>query len=529
MTSADRNPRSLKSDLRRAFAALNAGQLETAGALCRSILQRAPELPQGHFLVGLLGLESQDRKTAFQAFASVTRLDPTHAAAWAQLARLLQTDGQFDRADQALAEAVRHAGDDPIVLDLIGSLYSLGGEHGQARRYFERAVARAPEQTGYMLNLANNRIYFGDLEAGVELLERLLVQAPRSPQAHWVLANTRTASDTSHIERMLDLVAGTDHPRAQAFFWYAIGKCHEDLAHWDEAASAFCAGAAARRRTLQFDEAAEVALFETLENTFTEAWRRQANRGSDESGPVFILGQPRTGTTLIERVLSAHSAIHAAGELQQFPLAVRRLTGHTAPQRYSATLVEQAARVDPARLGQAYLSSARRVRGDTPLFIDKLPQNYLLLPLIATALPGSHIIHLTRHPADACVASFKQLFADAYLHSYEPGEMARHHLRYRTLLDRWRERFDDAFLEVHYEAAAADLEPQARRLIRSLALPWEAACLRFYEQPTAVTTASAVQVREPAHTRSVGQWQRYEQHLAPMFDTLVAGGLTLNG
>lgn len=506
-----------------AFAALNSGQLAQAGELCKRVLARHPELPQAHFLVGLVALEGQDRRTAFQAFASVTKLAPEHAAAWAQLARLLLSDGQFARADEALAVAVRCHSDDPIVLDLLGSLFSLTGEYQRASGLFERAVARAPKQTGFLLNLANNHIYHGRIDAGLALLERLLAIAPDSPQAHWVLANTRRAANTEHIEQMQALLAKTHHQRARAFFYYAIGKSCEDLGDFSAAGAAFVAGASARRTTVVYDEAAEIALFQRLTTAFNGRWLSTQAPGTAQEGPIFVLGQPRTGTTLVERIISAHSSVESAGELQQFPLAVRRLSGHQAPQRYSAALIDAALTVKPAALGAAYLETAARARGTAPLFVDKLPQNYLLLPLILAALPQARIVHLVRDPADACVASFKQLFADAYLHSYEPGEMARHHLRYRQLMDHWRAEFPERFIELHYESLARDLEPNARQLLAALGLPWEPACLRFYEQPSAVSTASAVQVREPAHSRSIGQWRRYQDALAPLFDALAQG------
>jgi hypothetical protein len=146
--------------------------------------------------------------------------------------------------------------------------------------------------------------------------------------------------------------------------------------------------------------------------------------------------------------------------------------------------------------------------------------------MILKALPNAKIVHLTRDPMDSCFASYKQLFADAYLHSYDLEEMARHHYRYRHLMDVWRERFGDRFLDISYEETVSDLEPNARRLIDFLDLPWEDECLRFHEQKKAVSTASAVQVREPVHTRSVGRWRRYEKQLEPMLAELRKSGIT---
>lgn len=512
--------------LRDGLGALNAGELERAGAICKQVLARQPNLVQGHFLVGLVALEAKDRKTAFQAFGSVTKLDPAHSAAWAQLARLFMSEGQVNRADAALAEATQHEPNDPLVHDVIGTVYSLMGEYGLAGEWFEKACATRPDHPPFMLNLANNHVYHGRTPQALALLERVVALQPDSPQAHWSLAGSRTARDDDHIRACARLLMRPGlHPRLQAFYYYAIGKECEDLERWDDAFEAFARGAAARRSTVEFDEAAEIEMFAYLEQQFDESWLESASDGHPDASPIFVLGQPRTGTTLVERIISSHSEVTSAGELQQFGLGIRRLSGHRDPKRFSTGLFEAALAVDPKQLGGVYLDTTRRMRGDTPRFVDKLPQNYLCIPLILAALPNAKIVHLTRDPMDACFASFKQLFADAYLHSYDQREMARHHARYRRLMDVWRERFPGRFLDISYEETAADLEPNVRRLLAFLDLPFEEACVSFHSQASAVSTASAVQVREPAHTRSVGRWKRYERQLEPMREALAGAGV----
>ena len=240
------------------------------------------------------------------------------------------------------------------------------------------------------------------------------------------------------------------------------------------------------------------------------------------------MGQPRTGTTLIERIITSHSQVHSAGELQQFGLAVRRATGHTDPKRYTAEIFEAAADIPPGLIANRYLKSTAKQRSKKPHFVDKLPLNYLNIPLILAALPNAKIVHLVRGPMDACFASFKQLFADAYLHSYDQREMARHHARYRDLMDYFRDAFPGRIIDISYEATASDLEPNARRLIASLELDWEDACLNFHESQSGIATASSVQVREPAHTRSIGRWRRYTEALAPMISELEKMGVPLD-
>lgn len=513
--------RSVDQQLKQGFALLNAGQAPAAAKLCQQVLAQHPRLHQAHFLVGLVALEMRERAVALQAFGSVTVLQPKHAAAWAHLAKLYMEEGQVNRADAALKQAEAAQSSDPLVLDLMGMVYTRMGDHGLARASFERAVQGAPDAIPYQLNLANNRVYHGQFAEAQALYEAVLARVPLQAQAHWSLAGARKATDTQHIEQMRELLEKPKiTARAQAFLWYAIGKESEDLAHWDDAISAFVNGAAARRTTVAYDEAAEEEMFEALPNLCDAKWLNDGVPGAQSAAPIFVLGQPRTGTTLIERIITSHSQVTSAGELQQFGLALRRLTQHQDPRRFSKGLFEAARSLNPAAVGEQYLASTQRMRGDTPRFVDKLPVNYLLIPFILKALPNAKIVHLVRDPMDACFASFKQLFADAYLHSYDQAEMARHHARYLRLMARYREQFPGRFFDISYEATARELEPNARALIDYLELPWEEACLSFHQSSATVATASAAQVREPAHTRSIGRWKKYQQQLQPMLQTL---------
>jgi tetratricopeptide (TPR) repeat protein len=520
----------LQNLLRQGFQALSRGQVQQAGDCCRQILEIQPDLVEGHFLVGLVALEMRDRRTALNAFGSVTRLQPDHPAAWAQLAKLFIGDGQLNRADAALEKVALADPDDPLVCDLVGTIYTRMGEHGSARTWYLKAITAKPDHPPYLLNYANNLVYHGETSEAEAVLRKIIAIDENNPQAHWVLAGSHKAGDREHLEQMQALLAShKQHPRLEAFYHYAIGKELEDLQAWDEAFEAFHRGATVRRKTVEYDEASEIEMFEFLEERFTTDWVDDGSPGHDSNAPIFVLGQPRTGTTLIERIITSHSAVHSAGELQQFGMAVRRLSEHTDPKRFSKQLFESALGLECAKVGAVYMESTKRVQGDTPRFVDKLPQNYFYIPMILKALPNAKIVHLTRDPMDACFASYKQLFADAYLHSYDMEEMARHHCRYRRLMDVWRERFGGRFLDISYEDTVSDIEPNARRLIEFLDLRWEDACLRFHEQKHAVSTASAVQVREPVHTRSIGRWRRYEEQLQPMRIILEQHGLEIRG
>ena len=518
------NPRELMA---RGFRALSQGRIDEASTCCKLVLARQPKLAPAHFLVGLIALATGDRSTAQQAFTTVVGIEPGHAAAWAHLAKLLAEGGQVNRADVALENAVKHeSGDIPQVLDVIGTTYTLLGEHRTADEWYRRAAQGQPGNPALRINYANNLIYLGETELAEHELAAALALGRGHAQAHWLLAGLHKAGDHSHIEEMQALLRQRPlPPRGQAFVHYGMGKEYEDLQEWDAAFSAFEQGAKARRATLQFDEQLEVATFDKLGELYTREWLQGRGPGNEDSSPIFIIGQPRTGTTLVERIITAHSAVHSAGELQQFGNCIRRMTRYDRQERFAPDLFSKAADIESQALGTQYLLRTRRLRGTLPRFVDKLPYNYLFLPHILAALPNAKIIHLVRDPRDACFSVFKQLFADAYPHSYDLEEMARHFVRYHRLMATWRERFPDRFLDVRYEDVVVNLEDNARRILQYLELPWEEACMAFHKQGTAVSTASAVQVREPAHTRSVGRWQRYEKQLQPVLDILRDGGV----
>jgi hypothetical protein len=182
--------------------------------------------------------------------------------------------------------------------------------------------------------------------------------------------------------------------------------------------------------------------------------------------------------------------------------------------------MRQAASADTSAIGEAYVDITSGLRLDVPHIIDKLPSNYLYLPLILASLPNARVIHMRRDPLDSCLAIFKQLFADAYLYSYDLGELARHYQRYQALMDTWRERFGDRFIEVDYEKLVAEPEDTLRPVLQFIGLSWNDACLEYFNRDSAVTTASAYQVREAPHQRSVGHWKNFENKLGPVLGLL---------
>ncbi|MGD9799754.1 MAG: sulfotransferase [Parvularculaceae bacterium] len=510
--------------LRQGFEALQQGRPKEAAALCKKALALDPARPEAHFLVGLVAQDTGDMQNAVRAFASVAKIDPNHAAAWAHLARAFIRLGQPARAESAISKACALDPSDAPVADLVGVVLSMLGDQREAKKWYERACRAAPESEAFAVNLATASMFLGRNEEAKERLAPFIGRPHSGAQGEWLYSSIERAKDSARAETLLAR-ARTSEPGPAAFLAYAAGKEFEDCGAWPSAFEAFKIGAQAKRSITGFDEGAEEKRFAALKTVFSQSFADDFSKGCDDPAPIFVVGQPRTGTTLIERIITSHSQVESAGELQQFRLSVSRLsqTGGGAADPNEA--IGKWAAVDPKALGEEYLRVSAPMRTGAPHFVDKLPGNYLYIPLILAALPNARIVHLTRNPMDACFASYKQLFAEAYLHSYDQGEMARHFARYWALMNEWRRRFPGRFLDVSYEETVSDLEPNARRLIDFLGLPWEDACLRFYEQEGPVATASAVQVREKPHTRSIGRWRRYAQELEPMRTELIRCGV----
>ena len=507
------------------FRALESADIATAAEFCRSALQQAPQFARAHYLAALIALETGDLPVALKALQKTVELREDHAAAWAQLARLYLLTGSFVKAEGCLENAVSAERGRGAVADLIGTAFRLAGNLEAARHWHERAVASEPGQLPFLVNLANVYLYFGELQAAEDQLNRCLEIQPSNPQIHWLLSRTSKAENVWHIEAMQDLVAEEPGERGLAYLHYAIGKEAEDLEDWRLAADAFALGARARRSTVAYDEQNEVTVFEATSELLTDEWLAQQEPGPNVAAPIFIIGEPRSGTTLLDRMLTAHSAVNSAGELRHFGFAIRKVAGIEEHRQFSPELIRAAARTDVSRIGVEYLRSTENLLGDAAHLIDKLPVNYLYLPLILAALPNAKILHMRRDPMDACFAMYKQLFADAYLYSYDQQELGRHYVRYSELLATWHVRFPGRFLTVEYEDLVTNTEEALRTVFEHVGLSWQQQCMDFHTLPGAVTTASAAQIRERPHQRSIGRWRKYEKDLQPLHGILAAAGL----
>lgn len=493
--------------------------------------------------------QSGQAAAARQGFAALAAHPDWIAPARLRLSQLALADGRLREAvDQALAARAADESDPAVLEALVAQLCQLGELQaardlatspaiagcadaavlfGAAQRLMQqsfpaeaapllqRARAFGADHAALHYQLGLSALYAGELDAADAAFEACLARDPLHGGAHRQLAKLRTATpERNHVARLRAVAArlGDAHPDAPPVS-YALFKELDDLGDTDAAWAALVKGMAQRRAQLDVDPAAEQALFDRLMRVDGQGAHAAVQPGPQ---PVFIVGQPRSGTTLLERLLGAAPQVADAGELRDFGFQLRVLLDRAGPNAPDAALVDAAAGVDPGEWGARYLAHTQWRAGDRPLYTDKLPANVLWLGHIARALPGARFLHLVRDPMDVGFSNLKELFADAYPHSYDQDDMAAHLRRYLALMDHWRAAFPGRILDVAYADLVTDPEGQARRVLAFLGLPWTPAVLAPEARAGAVATASAAQVREPIHARFLGQWRRYARWLEPL-------------
>ena len=403
-------------------------------------------------------------------------------------------------------------------------------QFGAARGAQQRAVSLQPGDAALHLGLANIELALGNLDAARAGCARCLQLHPGHPDALFFRSSLdgRASADDHVKELEAALQAAPAAPQSHARILFALARELEGLGRFEESFEVLQRGARLYRGTLQFDLADEAAFLAAIRKTWTleEVMRGDGATVAGRQVPIFITGLPRTGTTLVERILGAHSAVHSAGELPDF---VRRLNDmmESLPQLAGdsrAAMVPASTRLDFAALGRSYLEQTEPLSGEAPCYIDKLPQNSLYLGLIHRALPGAKLVLVRRHPMDACYSMFKQIFTDSFAFSYDLDELAGYFIAHEQLMQHWIAVLGERLHVVRYEDVVARQEAESRRLVEFCGLQWEPACLDFHRSRAPSTTASASQVRQAIYASSVGKWQRFRPALAPLESRLRAAG-----
>ncbi len=428
----------------------------------------------------------------------------------------------------ALAEeiAAQARGNGALLWQAAG-LFHRGNDQERAIPLYEQARALLGDHPGLLYELASARFFRGEFDQAERDLDRMIALAPQAGPAYYLRATLRRQSpERNHVAELEQrLRAGFQEAEDAACAHYALGKELEDLGEHERAFDALLAGAAKRRSTLRHDVAAEVASMQAIQDAYDQAAMSAPVAGHPDEGAIFIVGMPRSGTTLVERMLTQSGTVVSAGELLDFGHLLGNATQRVIDAAPQQTQAQASLQVDFAALGREYMRGARETARGSARFIDKMPVNFLYCGMIRKALPNARIVHLVRDPLDACYAVFKTLFYDSYSFSYDLEELADYYIAYRRMMAHWHAVMPGAILDVRYEDLVTDPRGQGERLFAWCGLDWDPSVLDAPTDGKVYATASAAQVREPVHSRSVRSSRRHAERLAPLARKLADAGL----
>ncbi|MDH5323396.1 MAG: sulfotransferase [Gammaproteobacteria bacterium] len=432
---------------------------------------------------------------------------------------------QLDQLDDALAcaeDTIARAPQNAFAYYVYASMLAVCGRQEQALAAYRRAIELRSFHPAAYVGMGHLLKTLGQTDEGIAAYRKAIEQRPNFGEVYWSLANLKTfrftADEVADMERRL-----ADEPLdddARVHFMFTLGKAFEDQQSFDRAFEYYAEAAALQRMRISYDPVETEQLHERICEVFTAEYLKTA--GSEEHAgptPIFIVGLPRSGSTLIEQILASHSMVAGTAELPD----VGRVSSSLAKMYPGETYPEAVRHLDAAgwhELGKTYLARTERHRQGLPFFTDKMPNNFSAVGFIHMMLPGAKIIDARRHPLDSCFGTFKQHFAHGQTFSYDLDELGEFYLGYRRLMRHWHQVLPGRVLELRYEDMVADQETQTRRLLDYCGLPFEENCLRFYETERAVRTASSEQVRRPIYATSVNHWQNFRDQLAPLIEIL---------
>jgi len=513
--------------------AVSSQDWETVAACANSILQQDMSNAEGYFLTGLVERVSNRPVRAAQAFEKTLELDANRYDAAIELANQYSVARRNAEAADLLAKYQDKLENSPKYLDSAGTVYTEIGMPEKAWPLYVKANKLQPDVDLFQANIAACGVYLGKIEEARKIYHTLLERFPNHQRNHYHLARLSKAEDATHIEQMQEILQQSEASADKnIFMYYALGKELEDLERWQESYSYYKQGGDAVCSVANYDVANDIALIDKIIEVCNADWLNETvakpSNAENKKTPIFIVGLPRTGTTLTERIVSSHSQVESVGETQFLQMVLRQESGVQSIENMNPEMIESVAKIDPALIAKGYIDNISYRLGNEDFFIDKLPFNFLFLGFIAKAWPDARIIHLGRNPMDACFSMYKQVFTWAYKFSYSLDGLGEYYVAYERLRKHWQEVLKDRLIEVEYESLVSDTESQTRLLLDKLGLNFEQSCLDFDKNKTPSATASSVQIREKTHSRSINKWQRFSSELQPLKEHLESTGIKVD-
>ena len=498
-------------------------------AECEKLNRQYPEFGSGWHTASHLMARLGNLRAALAAIDRATSIDSMQIDWQLQKAKCLAQLGRVEEVDAAVKALSEREMSTAYQCSALALLLTQLGSREEAVDFYQKAIKLQPDNARHYYNIACLQRTLGDIEPAEQNFDKTISLDPADYESYKIRSDLRRqTAERNHVDELEQLLgAEIKDERGRVQLCYALAKELEDMGEAKRSFAHLKSGSDLRRKLMKYDVERDLETIEAIKRTFGHAVFGTSAKGSDNSEAIFILGMPRTGTTLVERILASHSDVFAAGELNNFAAQLMTMMrAQSADKKLSRDeIVERSAKLDFKSLGESYLSSTRPITGHTPKFIDKMPLNYLYVGLIHLALPNAKIINLKRNPLDTCYSIYKQLFVDAYPFSYSLEELGRYFVAYHQLMEHWNAVLPGVVHTVEYEKLVGDIETESRQLLEFCDLDWQPQCLKFYESKEASTTASTVQVRRPVYQSSVGKWHDYEKQLQPVVEILQQAGV----
>jgi tetratricopeptide (TPR) repeat protein len=491
----------------------------------RRALSGRPDHLEARFGLGnLLYAGGQDAE-AIDCYQKVLQLSPRHAETHNNLANVYQRQGLMELAITHYKTAIEIDPSYPDAHGNLGNAYLVLDRLEESIEQNRRALELKPSRFGSHNNQGVAFQALGRFEEAECAFERALELVPRDASVHLNLANMgRFKPGDRRLPGLQKLLSDVDtlDVENQIAAHFAMGKALGDLGQYQDAFPHLQKGNALKRRTFDYDEPQRLAMFDNVRAMFSEDFIKARSGGGDKSwSPIFIVGMPRSGTTLMEQVLASHSKVFGAGELEAFKDAIAEcVNGQGIVPAYPA-LAEALSQDQLRQIGEIYTARARARAPEAERIVDKMPLNFVFVGLIHLALPNARFINARRDPLDTCLSCFSLLFTGSQPFAYDLAELGRYYRGYEQVMEHWHKVLPPGvMIDAHYEDFVDDLEGAARRVLNHCDLDWEDACRDFHETKRAVRTASLMQVRKPVYRGSIGAWRRYGEHLEPLAQAL---------
>ncbi|XQW85756.1 tetratricopeptide repeat-containing sulfotransferase family protein [Thalassotalea piscium] len=500
---------------------MHQGKFLKAEQICRHFLQNNKHHIEGMCLLAEIGIELKVYDDAEFLLASALELAPNHLQARSQYLNLLIRLGKYKAALQQVEQLLQKQPENLSFKVAKANVLTGLGSIEQAITLFEHIINEDSQVPGFHLQLGHALKAKGDIKKAVAAYQQAYQLNPNFGDAYWSLANTKTYRfSDDEISQMQTQQQNKDLAILDSIqLYFATGKAFEDREEYKLAFKAYQQGNELQRAKNGFDiNKIEQQIDDQIKYCTAELFKRRGNLGFNSPDPIFIVGLPRAGSTLLEQILASHSQVDGTMELHNILGLASRLRGRN-PNNKESQYPKNLNEINPdyfKQFGQQFTNETRVYREQAPFFIDKMPNNFLHIGLIRLILPNAKIIDARRKPMACCFSGYKQLFAEGQDFSYNLEDIGRYYQAYLKLMNHWHQVLPDFVLTVNHEDVVDDLESQVRRILDFCGLAYEPSCLEFYKTKRNIKTPSSEQVRQPIYKSATEQWRNFEAYLAPL-------------